>query len=316
MRYLIVAAFYKNDTDKEPIYRVPVNVKDFPNYDFVNQFGLSGYGETSGYFDFRKEIPSTQIFDWCDEKYEEELITVLKQLNIPEKIQIRLIESDMGQDASLAEMKLHDTIVRFTGTEVLSRVEFEDTKKDGIRFHIPLCHLKQYFGVLTLYEVIERITVFGEGQYSSTESFKEYFESGIDEAVSLALKVFSGKRDLDGNPDILHSLAVGVAGQTKNEKIAGFLHDVVEDSDMTFEDLDDLGFSAEVIEALRLLTHDKKLITYETYVRNIISSGNTTAINVKINDLRNNITRGEAGHHARIVKKHKDALALILESLK
>ena len=105
-----------------------------------------------------------------------------------------------------------------------------------------------------------------------------------------------------------------MAGQNKNEKIVGFLHDVVEDTDITFNDLDNMGFSTEVIEALKLLTHDKKLTSYETYIKGIIRSGNHTTINVKINDLRNNITRGESGHHMRLVKKHKDALTLILES--
>ncbi len=316
MRHLIIAAFYKDDADKEPIYRVPVNVKEFPNYDFVKIFGLSGYGEANGYFDFRKEISLNDLFDWVADEYEEELMMVLKRLDTPGKIQLRVIESEYVSNALLAEMMIFDTAVKFTGTGVMSRVEFEDTKTHGTRFHIPLSSLKQYFGVLTLYEVMERMKAFGTGQYFSTESFKDYFESGIDEAVSLISEVFRGKRDLDGNPDILHSLAVGVAGHTKNEKIAGFLHDVVEDTDITFDDLDELGYSTEVIDALKLLTHDKKLVTYETYVRNIISSGNTTAINVKVNDLRNNIARGEAGHHMRLEKKHKAALELILASLR
>lgn len=314
MRYLIIAVFYKDTNDKEPIYRVPIKVKEFPNYDFVNIFGLSGYGETSGYFDFRKEIELGEIFDWADEEYEDELIMVLSRLDGTEKIQVRFIESAESSGLTLTEMKLVDTIVRFSGTRLLSKVEFEDAKERNKSFHIPLRSLKEYFKVPTLFEVIERLKIFGTGQYWSTDDFKDYFESGIDEAISLASEVFHGKRDLDGNPDILHSLAVGMAGQTKNERIVGFLHDVVEDTDITFSDLDKMGFSTEVIEALKLLTHDKKLTTYETYIRSIIRSGNHTAINVKINDLHNNIARGESGHHMRLVKKHKDALSLILES--
>ena len=171
-----------------------------------------------------------------------------------------------------------------------------------------------YFSVLTLFEVVERLKFFGSGTYWSTKDLKEYFESGIDEAVAIASTVFRNKRDLDGNPDILHSLAVGTAGQTKNEKIVGFLHDVVEDSDVTFEDLDEYGFSAEVLEALKLLTHDKKRMSYDEYVRAIIASGNSTAINVKINDLRNNIARA-GNRHKRILEKHTAALALVLESI-
>lgn len=162
--------------------------------------------------------------------------------------------------------------------------------------------------------MVERLKFFGSGTYWSTKDLKEYFESGIDEAVAIASTVFRNKRDLDGNPDILHSLAVGIAGQTKNEKIVGFLHDVVEDSDVTFEDLDEYGFSAEVLEALKLLTRDKKRMSYDEYVRAIIASGNSTAINVKINDLRNNIARA-GNRHKRILEKHTAALALVLESI-
>ena len=138
MKYLIIAVFYKDDADKEPIYRVPVNVKDFPDYDFVKVLGLSGYGETRGYFDFRKNIQMNDLTDWVADGYKEELKMVLKRLSTPGKIQLRLIECDRDSDEPLAEMKICDTAVRFTGTEVLSRVEFEDTKTPVYSFHIPL----------------------------------------------------------------------------------------------------------------------------------------------------------------------------------
>lgn len=115
--------------------------------------------------------------------------------------------------------------------------------------------------------------------------------AGIDEAIALATEAFSGKKDLDGNPAVLHALAVGDAGSSVEERIVGYLHDIVEDTDMTFEDLEKMGFSRSVIEALRLCTRDRD-IPYEEYVRRIIDSGNSTALNVKINDLSHNIARG------------------------
>ena len=104
-----------------------------------------------------------------------------------------------------------------------------------------------------------------------------------------------------------------MAGKTKYEKIVGFLHDVVEDSDTTLDNLRTYGYSDEVIDALALLTHDKKAISYNDYIFNIGFSNNDLAINVKINDLKHNIARGKAGHHRTLVKKHEDALAALLD---
>lgn len=61
--------------------------------------------------------------------------------------------------------------------------------------------------------------------------------AGIDEAVAIAAKAHAGVKDLDGKPYILHPLAVGLAGKSENEMICGFLHDVVEDTGYTFDDL-------------------------------------------------------------------------------
>lgn len=139
--------------------------------------------------------------------------------------------------------------------------------------------------------------------------------SDIDKAVEIASKAHAADYDLDGNPTILHPLAVGMMGRTDAERIVGFLHDVVEDTRYTFADLEDEGFSEEVISALRLLTHDKET-PYMEYIENICRSGCQTAINVKRNDLRHNLARGKEGGHMRCVEKHTVALAYIEAFLK
>lgn len=137
---------------------------------------------------------------------------------------------------------------------------------------------------------------------------------GIDDAVALAAKAHEGQKDYDGNPVILHPLAVGLAGENENEQIVGFLHDVVEDTSYTFNDLLDEGFSPEVVDALRLLTHERN-ISYEDYVRNICQSGNLTALHVKRNDLKHNIFRGKRSGIARLVEKHSKALEMVESTL-
>ena len=144
----------------------------------------------------------------------------------------------------------------------------------------------------------------------------DYYDSrsDIDKAIEFASKAHAADYDLDGNPTILHSLAVGMMGQNDTERIVGFLHDVVEDTRYDFADLIDEGFSEEVIAALRLLTHDKET-PYMEYVENICKSGNLTAIHVKMNDLKHNLARGKEGGYTSCVEKHTHALAFIEEYL-
>ena len=114
----------------------------------------------------------------------------------------------------------------------------------------------------------------------------------VEEILRVALDAHSGQKDLEGNPAILHVLAVGLMGENELEQKVGFLHDVVEDTDLTIEDLRKMGVEEDVLEAVDLLTH-REGISYEDYVRNILLSGNEIAIQVKVNDLEQNGKRME-----------------------
>ena len=132
----------------------------------------------------------------------------------------------------------------------------------------------------------------------------------IEDALRLAVEAHDGQKDLDGKPVILHPMAVGLAGCNREEVIAGLLHDVVEDTSFTFEDLLKRGVDEPIVEALRMLTHTKDM-PYEDYVQRIAQSGNDIAIHVKYNDLCHNLKRGRAGGYWNIVAKHEKALAVI-----
>ncbi len=132
----------------------------------------------------------------------------------------------------------------------------------------------------------------------------------IEDALRIAIDAHEGQKDLDGKPVILHPIAVGLAGKNREEMIAGFLHDVVEDTDLTFEDLLQMGVDKEIVDALRLLCHDKGTDYYD-YVQRIIDSGNTIAFSVKRNDLTHNLQRGRAGGHWKQVEKHEKAMKMI-----
>ena len=134
--------------------------------------------------------------------------------------------------------------------------------------------------------------------------------SQIEIALEIALKAHKGQRDLDGKPVILHPLTVALKGNNEDEIVAGLLHDVVEDTGYSFDDLLNAGISAKVVDALRLLTHEKGT-DYLDYVRRINDSDNPIAINVKCNDLEHNLERGRKGDHLKQVAKHTAARKII-----
>ena len=136
----------------------------------------------------------------------------------------------------------------------------------------------------------------------------------IEKCIKIAMEAHEGQRDRDGNAVILHPLLVGSMGVTDAEKCVGLLHDVVEDTDWTFDDLRNEKIPEEIIEALQLCTHDVSKDYFE-YVRQIIDSGNMTAIHVKQNDLRHNIARGKAFGYTDLVEKHEKALQMIEDFL-
>lgn len=130
----------------------------------------------------------------------------------------------------------------------------------------------------------------------------------IDAALQIATMAHEGQKDKDGYPVILHPITVGMMGDTDEEKMAGFLHDVVEDTSYTFDDLLAQGIPVGVVNALRLLTHEHGTDYYE-YVQRIIDSGNPIALHVKYNDLRHNYARGKA--YPRLQQKHGKALEMV-----
>ncbi len=134
----------------------------------------------------------------------------------------------------------------------------------------------------------------------------------FEKAVEIASRYHNGQIDLDGKPVLLHPLSVALMGNNETERIVGVLHDVVEDTDCTFADLEKLGVSENVINTLKLLTHTKAQ-TYDEYLSQIITSNNITALKVKINDLRHNISRNneDTEQKKRIKEKHKRALEKI-----
>lgn len=76
----------------------------------------------------------------------------------------------------------------------------------------------------------------------------------LERAIEIAARTHAGQVDKGGAPYILHPLRVMLRVAPGAQQIVAVLHDVVEDSEVTFEDLEREGFSAEVINGLRAVT--------------------------------------------------------------
>nr|WP_222592231.1 GTP pyrophosphokinase [Paenibacillus xylanexedens] len=108
----------------------------------------------------------------------------------------------------------------------------------------------------------------------------------IESAIFVALQAHKRQLDKGGHAYILHPLAVMNRVESMEEKIVAVLHDVIEDSEVTIEELRGLGFSEEILTAIQLLTRSTE-DSYEEFIEN--TTTNRTARNVKIADIKENM---------------------------
>lgn len=111
--------------------------------------------------------------------------------------------------------------------------------------------------------------------------------STLERAIEIAREAHAGQYDKAGKEYILHPLRVMERGRTEEEKIVGVLHDVVEDSEWTFEMLEAEGFTPEVIEALRCVTKLSEDEDYDHFIDRVLT--NPLAMRVKLLDLEDNM---------------------------
>lgn len=109
--------------------------------------------------------------------------------------------------------------------------------------------------------------------------------SSLERAISIAARAHEGQVDKAGAPYVLHPIRVMLRLSSTEDRIVAVLHDVVEDSSITFDDLRAEGFSDEIIEALRAVTKiDGE--DYDAFVRRAAS--NPIGRRVKLADLQDN----------------------------
>lgn len=104
-------------------------------------------------------------------------------------------------------------------------------------------------------------------------------------AKSIAIKAHQGQTDKAGVAYIEHPAFVASHVEGDKAKAVAWLHDVVEDTSMTFRELAEAGIDSEVISALQLLTHADG-VDYFEYIAQI--KDNKLAACVKLADLKHN----------------------------
>lgn len=133
-------------------------------------------------------------------------------------------------------------------------------------------------------------------------------------ALNLCFEAHKNQRDESGMPYVFHPFHL--AEQMKDEKttIVALLHDVVEDTDVTLDDIRNMGFDDEVVAAIELMTHDPN-VPYMEYVSQIKKNPISKA--VKLADLYHNsdITRLDevTARDEERLKKYAEAIRLLEE---
>ena len=107
----------------------------------------------------------------------------------------------------------------------------------------------------------------------------------VKKAYEVAKNAHQGQVDKAGIDYFKHPEAVASFVKTDDEKVVAYLHDVIEDTNLTLSDLEAQGFSSDIINAVEVLTK-KKGQPYQTYLQSV--KKNELARVVKLADLKHN----------------------------
>jgi (p)ppGpp synthase/HD superfamily hydrolase len=132
----------------------------------------------------------------------------------------------------------------------------------------------------------------------------------LEKAIEIAQVAHKGVKDKGGHDYINHPIRVMHAMSNDQEKIVAILHDVVEDSDWTFDRLKEEGFEDSVIESLRCVTKYSEEEDYQEFIKR--AATNKIATKVKMADIEDNLDLSRLGtlteKDLTRIEKYKKAL--------
>ena len=133
-------------------------------------------------------------------------------------------------------------------------------------------------------------------------------------ALQLSFMAHKDQTDKSGMPYVFHPFHLAEQMPDEDTTIVALLHDVIEDTHYTLDDLRAMGFNEQVLDALALMTHDKR-IPYMDYVAKI--KGNKIARTVKLADLKHNSDLSRLNNvdekAMKRIEKYRQAIALLSE---
>ena len=131
-------------------------------------------------------------------------------------------------------------------------------------------------------------------------------------ALKLCFDAHKDQTDKTGLPYVFHPFHLAEQMEDEYTTVTALLHDVVEDTDYTLQDLQNMGYPDEVIQALTLLTHDDSS-EYMDYVKRL--KNNPIARAVKLADLKHNsdLSRYDKidGNAIKRTAKYKQAIEIL-----
>lgn len=143
-------------------------------------------------------------------------------------------------------------------TEVMSFRQYPAVE----RVNCKTCHLRETGDCAGLERVATGfqgqdvlVAMAVERQDWLTSSRQHQYMSTLERAIQIAAEAHAGQLDKAKQPYILHPLRVMLRVQTESERIAAVLHDVVEDTPVTLQQLEGEGFAVDILEAPRASRH-------------------------------------------------------------
>jgi len=171
---------------------------------------------------------------------------------------------------------------------------------DEIEGFNPICLNSDLFSILDNdnYQYIsQNNSLLKYFNYEDLVKIKECDDQYL-KAVMIVRRLFNDKYDKQDKPYIDHLVRVSDSLESINLKIAGLLHDVIEDTNITCRDLIEIGFNKDIVRIIFIVTneiidksnmsYDEKLFIYDKKIDSIINSGNSDACLLKQKDMEDN----------------------------
>lgn len=134
------------------------------------------------------------------------------------------------------------------------------------------------------------------------------------QATEIAVQAHQGQVDKNGVPYICHPIAVAQKCPYYTAKCVAMLHDVLEDTELTSENLLAMGVEEYIVECVEKLTHDPK-IPYLDYIQDIIDTRDINIISVKYADLCDNLDPMRGGLNKEKLPLYRKARRMMEETL-